>query len=74
MASSSKYNSEWKGLTLQFELTSMGGAVSIGRLIIDSGDRSEGTSEFVGERRTKLLGREVVAPSVVGGLLISYLH
>ena len=52
----------------------MGGAVSIGRLIIDSGDRSEGTSESVRGRRTKLLGREVIAPGVVGGLFISYLH
>ena len=45
MASLSKYNSEWKGLALQSELPSMGGAVSIGRLIIDSGEMSEGNSE-----------------------------
>ena len=48
--------------------------MSIGRLIIDSGDRSEGTSESAGGRCTKLLWREVVAPGVVGGLFISYLH
>ena len=29
---------------------------------------------LVGGRHTELSGREVVAPSVVGGLLISYLH
>ena len=52
----------------------MGGAVSIGRLIIDSGDRSEGTSESARGRRTKLLGREVIALGVVGGLFISYPH
>ena len=77
--------------------------MSIGRLIIDSGDISKGNSEsagaracvvigglgcealddspkpevlalLAGRRRTKLLGHEVVAPGVVGGLLISYLH
>ena len=69
--------------------------MSIGRLIIDSDDRSEGTSEstggsgcealndssgpevltfLAGGHNTKLLGREVVAPGVVGGLLISYLR
>ena len=73
----------------------MGGAVSIGHLIIDSDDMSVGTSEsaggsgcealddslgpevltlLVGGRRTEFSGREVVAPCVVGGLLVSYLH
>ena len=73
----------------------MVGAMSIGRLIIDSGDRSEGTSKSVGGSgcedlddlsgpkvlallargcRTELSGREVVAPGVVGGLLVSYLR
>ena len=71
----------------------MGGAVSIGRLIMDSSDRSEGTSKsaggseglddlpgpevlalLAGGRRTELSGREVVAPGVVGGLLVSYLR
>ena len=71
----------------------MGSAVSIGRLIIDSGDRSVGTSEsaggsealddslvpeivalLAGGRRTELSGCKVVAPGVVGGLLISYLR
>ena len=72
----------------------MGSAVSIRRLIIDSDDRSEGTSESIrgsgcealndlsgpevltflaGGCNTKLSGREVVAPGVVGGLLVSYL-
>ena len=71
----------------------MGGAISIERLIIDSGDRSVGTSEstrgsealddspnlevlapLAGGRRTELLGHEVVAPGVVGGLLVLYLR
>ena len=52
----------------------MGDAMTIRRLIIDSGDRSEGTSESVRGRCTKLLGREVIAPGVIGGLFISYLH
>ena len=103
MASLSKYNSEWKGLALQSELPSMGGAVSIGRLIIDSGDNSEGSSESIGARacvatgclgcralddspgpevlalllggcHTELSDYEVVAPGVVGDLLVSYLR
>ena len=73
----------------------MGGAVSIGRLIIDSDDMLEGNSQSVGGsgcealndspgpkvlallaggRRTELSGHEVIAPSVVGGLFVSYLH
>ena len=78
----------------------MGDAVTIGRLIIDFGDMSEGSLEsaralategsgcgalddlprpevlafLVGGRHTKLSGREVVAPSVVGSLLVSYLR
>ena len=72
----------------------MGGAVSIGRLIIDSDDMLEGNSQSVGGSgcealndspgpkvlalldeglRTELSGREIVASSVVGGLLVSYL-
>ena len=73
----------------------MGGAGSIGHLIIDLGDMSEGSSESVGgsgyealddsprpevlallagRRCIELSGHEVVAPGVVGGLLISYLR
>ena len=71
----------------------MGSAVSIGHLIIHSGDMSEGNSESIGGskaldvslrpevlallagwRRTELLRCEVVAPGVVGGLLVTYLH
>ena len=71
----------------------MGSAMTIRRLIIDSGDMSEGNSEssegsealddspglevlalLAGEHRTELSGREVVAPGVVGGFLLSYLH
>ena len=70
----------------------MGGAVTIGHLIINSSDRSVGNSVsagcsealddslgfevlalLAGGRCTELSGREVVAPGVVGGLLISYL-
>ena len=73
----------------------MGDAMTIRRLIIDSGDRSVGTSkESIGDSgcealddspgpevlallveglRTELLGREIVASGVVGGLLVSYL-
>ena len=66
--------------------------MTIGRLIIDSGDMSKGNSESTGGSealddllgpevlallaegcRTKLSGREVVVPRVVGGLLVSYL-
>ena len=56
MASWSKYNSEWKGLALQSELPSMGDAVSIGRLIIDSSDMSEGSSESAGARACVVTG------------------
>ena len=68
----------------------MGCVVTIGRLVIDSGDMSEGNSEstggsealddspgpkvlvfLAGGRCTELLRLEVVAPRVVGGLLIS---
>ena len=71
----------------------MGCAVTIGCLIIDSGDRLVGTSESAGgledlddslrpEVLTLLAGGrcielsrcEIVAPGVVGGLLISYLR
>ena len=73
----------------------MGGAMSIGRLIIDSGDMSVGTLEstgglgyealddlprpevlalLAGGCRTEFSGRKVVAPCVVGGLLVSYLR
>ena len=73
----------------------MGGAMSIGRLIIDSGDMSVETLEstgglgyealddflgpevltlLAGRRRTEFSGLEVVAPCVVGGLLVSYLR
>ena len=73
----------------------MGGVVSIERLIIDSGDMLEGTSEsagnsgcealddlpgpevlalLVGGHRTEISGSEVVAPGIVGGLLMSYLR
>ena len=73
----------------------MGGAMSIGRLIIDSGDMSVGTLEstgglgyealddslgpevltlLAGRHRTKFSGLEVVAPCVVGGVLVSYLR
>ena len=73
----------------------MGSAVSIGCLIIDLGDMSEGSSEsarglgyealddsprpevlalLAGGRCIELSGREVVAPGVVGGLLVSYLR
>ena len=67
--------------------------MTIGRLIIDSGDRSVGNLESVGcsealndspgpevlallagRRCFKLSRREVVAPGIVGGLLVSYLH
>ena len=69
--------------------------MSIGRLIIDSGDISEGNSEHAGgsgcealddspgpevlaflarEHRIELLGCEVVALGVVGGLLVSYMR
>ena len=70
----------------------MGSVVTIGCLIIDFGDMSEGNSEsaggsealddslglevlafLAGRSRTELSGHEVVAPRVVGGLLISYL-
>ena len=66
--------------------------MSIGRLIIESADKSEKTSEYAGGSeapddspgpkvlalldeglRTELSGREIVASSVVGGLLVSYL-
>ena len=69
----------------------MGGAVSIERLIIDSGDRLVGTSQSVGGSEalddspgpevlaflaegshTELSGHEVVAPRIVGGLLVLY--
>ena len=73
----------------------MGGVVSIERLIIDSGDMLEGTSEsagslgcealddspgpevlalLAGRHRTEISGGEVVAPGIVGGLLMSYLR
>ena len=73
----------------------MGSVVSIGRLIIDFGDMSVGTSESTGGSScealddsprpeilallvegycTELSGREVVGPSMVGGLLVSYLR
>ena len=71
----------------------MGDVVTIGRLIIDSSDKSVGNLESVGcsEARddsprpevlallarghhTELSGREVVAPEVVGGLLVLYLR
>ena len=67
--------------------------MSIGLLIIDSGDRSvrtlespggsealddspglEGLALLVEGRRTELSRCKVVAPGVVGGLLVSYLH
>ena len=71
----------------------MGGAVSIRRLIIDSGDRSVGTSKSTGDsealddslgpkvlallaggRYTELSRSEVVAPGIIGGLLVSYMR
>ena len=74
----------------------MGGVVTIGRLMIASGDMPEGHWEsigargsgweglddspgpevltlLVGVRRIELLGREEVAPGVVGGLHVLYL-
>ena len=73
----------------------MGGVVSIERLIIDSGDMLEGTSESAGNSGCEALDDslgpkvltllagghcaelsrcKVVAPGVVGGLLVSYLR
>ena len=74
-------------------LPSIGGAVTIRRLIIVFGDMLEGTFEYVGGSEalddspgpkvlallaggccTELSRRKVVASSVVGGLLVSYLR
>ena len=41
---------------------------------LDDSPRPEVLAVLAGKRRTELSGREVVAPEVVGGLLISYLH
>ena len=42
MSSRSKYSSEWNGLALQSEFPSMGGVVTIGHLMMASGDMLEG--------------------------------
>ena len=42
MASRSKYSSEWNGLALQSELSSMGSAVTIGLLIMVFGEIPKG--------------------------------
>nr|CAN71040.1 hypothetical protein VITISV_005427 [Vitis vinifera] len=57
------FSSKWKGLALQYELPLMGSVVTIGRLIINSGDMSKGKSESVGglEALDDSLGPEVLA-------------
>ena len=87
----SKESSEWNDLARQSKLPSMGGWVTMGRLIITSGVIPEGIWDsvvggwgfdgstgsnilafFLGGWLADFLGRDELAPGVVGGLLVSY--